>query len=1014
MEVDNLRDVGMEDLTSAGDNIKVCVRVRPFAARETGETCCVQMPSLQQVVCNDGGKISKTWDFDRSYWSHNVNDKHFASQQTLMDELGMELVQNILGGFNSCLFAYGQTGSGKTHSVLGQMSPPENQGLLPRIVNEVFVEGEGMQGRVTCKYKCSYLEIYNEHIRDLLLPMSTTEKSKLEVRHHPQFGVYVPGLTESAVVNHSEVDKLINFGAQARTVAATNMNATSSRSHCIFTLNVEKLEDRGGLKSQLRGLLNFVDLAGSERQSKTGATGARLKEGCMINTSLTNLAIVINKLAENSSKKSKGVPKDFVPFRNSVLTDLLQESLSGNSKTVLIAAISPALSNLDETISTLRFAHTCKHIVTVAKKNEQSSESIISNLKAEIARLKGRRGSLHNDAAEMDLLRQLQESEALREKFEQDCHSALEEAKRHEVLRAQALEDMGLSTQEITHGMGMDVDTPHLVNMSDDPSLRGCLIYYLVAQTGSTVGTDSKCTILIMGLGMKPYMCSFWNADNRTVVIIPLAPTGESLQHDQGQENMAVDAPGRVLVNGNVVSADRELQHYDRVILGYAFCFRLIVPLLAQDRQENIEDEMQDALAEVIPHQSPEFVECHSLMENIADRIGRDRAQVFLQAFGRTLPLVEEGNLLTAELRPDEGFWFQLEVCWDILRFSTDEPELVVRLYQGQRGCGERVVEVFEVDGYYERLDRIRDLHHSKLNGLELEDDESFLDPWASLSFDDVHHMLLVLRQEKDEELHKREEMIAHTASERTTIAHTVSERSEIPEEIDELRSTLAQTRAQLNELQKTMRAQEQGQNKMPSVSIMADEITRLKKTLAERDQQFMEAQHTMDSQKAELQRCRHREARSSQAESPQYVTEMDRLQQIIAERDRQIKDAQTTAEAQQAEIRRLQAGAAVLRGRQSFAPSEAEGAYHQFVPCARATEVQGALPKFGGTGTDALESRLRLAGEESVAAAHLANKLLLSLQQIKEDLRSENQQLTALGTQLGCSSGVQKNPRPM
>jgi len=278
MEVDNLRDVGMEDLTSAGDNIKVCVRVRPFAARETGETCCVQMPSLQQVVCNDGGKISKTWDFDRSYWSHNVNDKHFASQQTLMDELGMELVQNILGGFNSCLFAYGQTGSGKTHSVLGQIGPPEHQGLLPRIVNKVFFEGEKMQCRVTSKYKCSYLEIYNEHIRDLLLPMTTTEKSKLEVRHHPRFGVYVPGLTESVVVDHSEVGKLIKFGAKARTVASTNMNANSSRSHCIFTLNVEQSKDLDGVKSQLRGLLNFViwlAQRGKPRQEQQGRVSKR-------------------------------------------------------------------------------------------------------------------------------------------------------------------------------------------------------------------------------------------------------------------------------------------------------------------------------------------------------------------------------------------------------------------------------------------------------------------------------------------------------------------------------------------------------------------------------------------------------------------------------------------------------------------------------------------------------------------------------------------------------------------
>ncbi|CAE7190037.1 KIF13B [Symbiodinium pilosum] len=348
-----------------------------------------------------------------------------------------------MDGFNNCLFAYGQTGSGKTHSVLGADDPPENRGLLPRILLELFKRIETTRSSAKVEFQCqawqehaefdycssrrepeptprtwqvSYLEIYNEQIRDLLVPL-TDKPAKLTapllqvelVRHHPKLGIYVAGLTTNAVTTYEEVQSILDFGAKSRSVprgckgsvgasgfnevcfVGLARNSASSRSHCIFNFVLLKREVADGVDSEQRASVNLVDLAGSERQKKTGASGSLLKEGAMINQSLSNLALVINKLAASGRDDGKA---DFVPFRNSKLTHILQlgwsykehpmlpqdfdgqESLSGNSKTVMIAALSPALSNFDETLSTLKFARaqTCKNVATKAVRNQATFE----------------------------------------------------------------------------------------------------------------------------------------------------------------------------------------------------------------------------------------------------------------------------------------------------------------------------------------------------------------------------------------------------------------------------------------------------------------------------------------------------------------------------------------------------------------------------------------------------------------------------------------------------------------
>lgn len=245
-------------------------------------------------------------------------------------------------GYNCSLFAYGQTGAGKSYSMVGY---GEDKGIIPRSCEEIFQRIEAnTDPDITYKVEASMLEIYNEKVRDLFNPRSDAAAGGLKVRDHPKTGPYVDGLTKHSVTNYLQIQRLMDEGSAARTVAATNMNATSSRAHTIFQiiLTQTKIDRAAGKASDKVSRINLIDLAGSERANKTGATGDRLKEGCAINQSLSALGNCISALAESSSGKNR-----HVPYRDSVLTHLLKDSLGGNAKTIMIAAISPADINYD-------------------------------------------------------------------------------------------------------------------------------------------------------------------------------------------------------------------------------------------------------------------------------------------------------------------------------------------------------------------------------------------------------------------------------------------------------------------------------------------------------------------------------------------------------------------------------------------------------------------------------------------------------------------------------------------
>lgn len=294
------------------------------------------------------------------------------------NRVARNIVDNVLEGYNGTIFAYGQTGTGKTFTMEGDRSVPELKGIIPNSFAHIFGHIAKADDHLKFLVRVSYLEIYNEEVRDLL---GKDQSLRLEVKERPDVGVYVKDLSVFMVNNADDMDKLMTMGNKNRSIGATQMNAHSSRSHAIFTITVECSEKGPDGQQHFRvGKLHLVDLAGSERQSKTGATGQRLKEATKINLSLSTLGNVISALVDGKSSH--------VPYRNSKLTRLLQDSLGGNSKTLMFANVGPAEYNYDETLSTLRYANRAKNIKNHAKVNEDPKDTLMKKYQQEIEELR--------------------------------------------------------------------------------------------------------------------------------------------------------------------------------------------------------------------------------------------------------------------------------------------------------------------------------------------------------------------------------------------------------------------------------------------------------------------------------------------------------------------------------------------------------------------------------------------------------------------------------------------------
>ncbi|KAI3716452.1 hypothetical protein L1987_67345 [Smallanthus sonchifolius] len=372
---------------SSDTGVKVIVRMRPPNKNEEDGEAIVQKTSGDSLTI-----LGQSFTFD------SVADAT-STQVDIFHLVGAPLVENCLAGFNSSVFAYGQTGSGKTYTIWGPANAllqddlcNDQQGLTPRVFERLFSrifeeQNKHADKQLMYQCRCSFLEIYNEQITDLLDPA----QGNLHIREDIKTGVYVENLTEEAVCNIKDVTQLLKKGLSNRRIGATSINMESSRSHSVFTCVVEsRCKSMDGLSSFKTSRINLVDLAGSERQKLTGAAGERLKEAGNINRSLSQLGNLINILAEVSQNGKQR----HIPYRDSKLTFLLQESLGGNAKLAMVCAISPAQSCKSETLSTLRFAKRAKAIKNKAVVNEQMEDNVkslrevIRQLKDELLRMK--------------------------------------------------------------------------------------------------------------------------------------------------------------------------------------------------------------------------------------------------------------------------------------------------------------------------------------------------------------------------------------------------------------------------------------------------------------------------------------------------------------------------------------------------------------------------------------------------------------------------------------------------
>lgn len=379
-----------------GGNVKVVVRVRKHIKREieAGQPCLVSMnPETQETTIQPRDLTDeqlrhsrkqyeeKSFTFDKSFWSQNEADPHFASQSDIYNSFGEEFLDHNFDGYHTCIFAYGQTGSGKSYTMMGT---PDQPGLIPRTCRGLFERVESEQsGSITYNVHVSYFEIYNEHVKDLLTPR-TNPPTYLKIRESKGEGVFVQNLTDEKVESYEDIERIMRTGDLNRTVASTKMNDTSSRSHAVFTLTLKQIQadlsDDSTIERVAR--MRLVDLAGSERAGRTEATGQRLREGGNINQSLTTLGRVIAALADPKRQRATRMTglqnqtkrrAEVVPYRDSVLTWLLRDSLGGNSKTAMVACISP--TDYDETLSTLRYADQAKRIRTKAHVNQDNKSA---------------------------------------------------------------------------------------------------------------------------------------------------------------------------------------------------------------------------------------------------------------------------------------------------------------------------------------------------------------------------------------------------------------------------------------------------------------------------------------------------------------------------------------------------------------------------------------------------------------------------------------------------------------
>uniref|UniRef100_A0A3Q3LKU2 plus-end-directed kinesin ATPase n=1 Tax=Mastacembelus armatus TaxID=205130 RepID=A0A3Q3LKU2_9TELE len=566
----------------SGASVKVAVRVRPFNSREMSKEskCIIQMQGNTTTITNPKApkEPAKTFSFDYSYWSHtSPDDPCFASQNLVYNDIGKEMLEHAFEGYNVCIFAYGQTGAGKSYTMMGKQEEGQ-EGIIPMLCEDLFekINEDSNKEELSYSVEVSYMEIYCERVRDLLNPKN---KGNLRVREHPLLGPYVEDLSKLAVTSYTDIADLMDAGNKARTVAATNMNETSSRSHAVFTIvfTQRKHDNDTDLTTEKVSKISLVDLAGSERADSTGAKGTRLKEGANINKSLTTLGKVISALAEVVMCNNVCTHCYIFDFCVDFVCLFFFKS-GGNSRTAMVAALSPADINYDETLSTLRYADRAKNIKCNAVINEDPNNKLVRDLKDEVARLKEllraqglgdildtpigsltaspSSGSLCSQGGLQSVtsiqerimstpggeeaIERLKESEKIIAELNETWEEKLRKTEAIRMEREALLAEMGVAIREDggTLGVFSPKKTPHLVNLNEDPLMSECLLYYIkdgITRVGQA-DAERRQDIVLSGAHIKEEHCIFRSERNANGdVIVMLVPCEGSETYVNGK-----------------------------------------------------------------------------------------------------------------------------------------------------------------------------------------------------------------------------------------------------------------------------------------------------------------------------------------------------------------------------------------------------------------------------------------------------------------------------------------------
>eukprot|EP00794_Sanderia_malayensis_P003504 gene3504-4004_t len=643
----------------AEDNIKVATKgkrkspggTNGFIVHMVGKTTLIKDPENMDHE-------PRKFNFDFSYWSHDEfkeldngylapTGSKYADQKIVFEDLGVGVLDNAWAGYNCSLFAYGQTGSGKSYSMVGY---GQNKGIVPITCERLF---QGIDKKIEEKsdkeyqVKVSMLEIYNEQVRDLLNPASLKIKGGMKVRQHPKLGFYVEQLVARPVGSYKDIDAHIEAGTKSRTVASTNMNATSSRAHTIVAINFsQKGDNAAGQSTTMTSIINLVDLAGSERADSTGATGDRLKEGSAINQSLSSLGNVIKALADQSGGKKNVI----VPYRDSTLTKLLKNALGGNSKTIMIAALSPADINHDETLSTLRFADRAKSIKTKAVVNESPTEKLIRELREENERLLNalKAGGIATEAPQQQ--QQQQQQSGISEEEVEEMKKEMEERLKQNQTEMEAMKkswEERLKEQKDSSAAQVAAvkseqerrkTTAHFWNLNEDPQLTNMVVHF-IPKGDFKVGNqkaDPPADIVLNGLSIQKQHATLQHKKE----IIKIKP-----------------CPGaKCIVNGVQVVVETTLYHNDRVMFGNNHFYVLHHP---HDPELKKKEKEAKKKGETVKQEAPTYEQAQEEIAKNSGFYGRladksnssNREDLLIQEdLLKILPMISEANAMSEEL----------------------------------------------------------------------------------------------------------------------------------------------------------------------------------------------------------------------------------------------------------------------------------------------------------------------------------------------------------------------------